>query len=140
MITAKHYLQVTKDDFERSAKSGAMVVQNQVQQAAAPFRTDTQGRSEAESFGEVTLARAGSCEAVRSEPIPPRGLEQSAETTEKQGVGAQSGTDSGTPLDKLAALAASLSPADRARLAELLLPQTDGPRTASASDHAADAS
>jgi hypothetical protein len=46
LIAAKHYLQVTDGDFERAAKSGAVALQNPVQQPAAPSRTDSQESSE----------------------------------------------------------------------------------------------
>ena len=40
-IAAKHYLQVTDDYFERAAKSGALALQNPVQQPAALSRTES---------------------------------------------------------------------------------------------------
>jgi hypothetical protein len=45
-IAAKHSLQVTDGDFERAAKSGAVALENGVQQAAALCRTDSQESSE----------------------------------------------------------------------------------------------
>src|SRR5262249_16793747 len=41
-VAAEHYLQVTDADFRRAAKSGAVALQNPVQQGAAPDSTDSQ--------------------------------------------------------------------------------------------------
>src|SRR5262249_23772565 len=42
LIAQKHYLQVTDEDFERAAKSGAGALQNQVQHASASVGTNSQ--------------------------------------------------------------------------------------------------
>jgi integrase len=79
LIAAKHYLQVTDEDFERAAKgaakSGAEAVQNPVQHAAAVSCTDTQVSAEAQNRGGFAQVGAGLCESVQDGRIPPRGLE-----------------------------------------------------------------
>src|SRR5207248_89663 len=57
LIAQKHYLTVTEGDFLRAAKSGAVAVQNPVQQAAAPSCMVSQDSPEAEAI-------AGLCETV----------------------------------------------------------------------------
>jgi hypothetical protein len=64
--------------------------------------------------------------------LPLVGLETTSKTPEKQGVVAQSGTDSGTlqeatNLEALAAELAKLPPAERARLAAMLLGEQVAP-------------
>jgi integrase len=54
IIAADHYLQVTDADFQRGAESGAVVVQNPVQQVTALDRTDSQ--SQPEVIGTATLS------------------------------------------------------------------------------------
>jgi integrase len=79
MIAVKHYLQVTDDYFEQAArgaaKSGAVSVQNPVQQPAAPSRTASPITTEARPEPGFPLVGAASCETVRDTCIPPRGLE-----------------------------------------------------------------
>jgi integrase len=63
-IAAKHYLQITEDDWQRAAKSGAVgqeaALQNPVQQEAAQTRTDSQGSPNP----------VGACELVRDSALP----------------------------------------------------------------------
>jgi integrase len=74
-IAQKHYLQVPDDYFERAAKSGAVVVQNPVQQPAAPVRTGVQESSEGKAGYGVVPAGATGCEMTRNQRAPRVGLE-----------------------------------------------------------------
>ena len=65
LIAAKHYLQVTEDHFESAAKSGAGVLQNAVQQTAAPSGTDSQDLTEDEDACRVLQD-----DASRSNSLP----------------------------------------------------------------------
>jgi hypothetical protein len=74
-VAADHYLQVTEADFQRAAQSGAVALQNPVQQVAAPDRGCSQAQPEA-------VGAATSCETVRVDATPggsrgvgPAGLE-----------------------------------------------------------------
>ena len=58
-VAAEHYLQVTEDHWRRAAASGAVALQNPVQQAAAPTRTDSQESPEALAACEVVRNGAG---------------------------------------------------------------------------------
>jgi integrase len=64
LIAAKHYLQVTDEDFERATKgaaeSDALIVQNPVQQPAAPTCGESQELTEGQSGYELELVGAGS--------------------------------------------------------------------------------
>jgi Phage integrase family len=83
LIAQKHYLQVTEDHFalattgpgKSGAKSGAVPVQNPVQQPAAPIRMESQEAAEGEESNDFMLAGAGVCEDVRSDLVPLVGLE-----------------------------------------------------------------
>jgi len=79
LIAAKHYLQVTDDDFQRAtqgaAKSAAVSVQNAVQQPAALVGTEWQEVPLDQNGCGLALVGAGSCENVQDRPVPPRGLE-----------------------------------------------------------------
>lgn len=75
MIAAKHYLQVTDDDFQRAAKSGAVVVQNPVQHPAAPSRTESPEMTKALESQGFVLNGTAPCDMVQCTNIPPRGLE-----------------------------------------------------------------
>ena len=78
-IAAKHYLQVTDEDFalasRGAAKSDARALQNAVQQAAARFRTESPETTEALVSQGFPLVGAASCEMVQDALVPPRGLE-----------------------------------------------------------------
>ena len=78
-IAAAHYLQVTDADFERAArgaaKSGAVEVQNAVQQPAAPFRTQlSELANHPCSMGDLQQ-NAEACELVRNAQVGTEGLE-----------------------------------------------------------------
>ena len=79
LIAAKHYLQVTDDDFEQAAngasESDALIMQNPVQQPAAPTCSDSQDSTEAQSHYGFGLVGAGTCEVVQTLRVPPTGLE-----------------------------------------------------------------
>ena len=79
LIAAKHYLQVTDDDFERAAKgaaeSDALAVQNPVQQPAARTCSYSQESTEPQSGYEFGLVGSRTCEMVQSDRVPPTGLE-----------------------------------------------------------------
>jgi integrase len=83
MIAAKHYLQVTEDHFRRAAQSGAVALQNPVQQAAAADGTDSQETTQPRRDSGVVLSGAAPCEMVRCTKIPPRGLERAQKTPGK---------------------------------------------------------
>ncbi len=74
-IAQKHYLQVTDDHFERAAKSGAVAVQNAVQQPAARSRTEAAESTQLGGDSDVVLARAAPCETVQDRKAPRVGLE-----------------------------------------------------------------
>jgi integrase len=78
-VAAEHYLQVTEADFEGAAKSGAVALQNPVQQAAAPSRTDsletTQARVDCGLVRDVAIC----CKSLPDNEIPPRGGEPPAD-------------------------------------------------------------
>jgi integrase len=68
VIAAKHYLQVTDADFKRASHYAS-------QQGAAPSGSISETTcTEPQDSAEMTLIAAG-CDAVRSDPVPPRGLE-----------------------------------------------------------------
>jgi len=79
LIAAKHYLQVTDDDFQRAtqgaAKSAAVSVQNAVQQPAAGSRTTFQKVAQATDDSDLVLVGAEACDDVQDRPVPPRGVE-----------------------------------------------------------------
>lgn len=82
-IAAKHYLQVTNDDFDRAAegaaKSGAVdaetALQNAVQQPAAGSRNVTQNAKKAQKTPSLLLVGATGCDYLHDTQVPPRGLE-----------------------------------------------------------------
>src|SRR5262249_25490920 len=61
LIAAKHYLQVTDEHFRRAAESGAPVLQNPVQQAAAQPRTEPQVSPQVEAACETVQLDASPC-------------------------------------------------------------------------------
>jgi hypothetical protein len=85
LIAAKHYLQVTEADFERAAKSGAVVLQNGLQQPAAPVCTDSQATPQAREGCGLVREDAICCNLLQDKGIPPRGLERTLKTPRKQG-------------------------------------------------------
>ena len=90
LIAQKHYLQVTDADFERAAKSGAVGVQNAVQQAPAPDGTESQGEPEAIAVAapsEMLRADAELCE-----------VEQYARRESNRSPQVTTGKDLGNPL------------------------------------------
>jgi hypothetical protein len=74
-VAAEHYLQVTEEDFRRGAKSGAVAVHFSVQHDTAPARTESQESAEGEGGCEVVREGARVGDSVRTELLPPRGLE-----------------------------------------------------------------
>ncbi len=62
-VATQHYLQVTEDHFRRAAKSGAVALQNSVQQPAAPTSTEWQAEPE-------STQKSGFCELVRLDANP----------------------------------------------------------------------
>jgi hypothetical protein len=74
-VAAEHYLQVTKAAYRRAAKSAAVVLQNPAQQPAAANRTGSHDQQKTPGFPGVLQTVAAGCDAVRNEPLPPRGLE-----------------------------------------------------------------
>lgn len=54
LIAQKHYLQVTEEDFRRGAESGAVAVQNAVQQPSAPDRSVSQDLPEVIGVASVS--------------------------------------------------------------------------------------
>jgi len=80
-IAAKHYLQLTDDDFdkavERGAESGAGLVQKAVPRPAAPFRSDRQEMRQAHSWYGLVRIGADSCVTLQEYQVPPRGVDLS---------------------------------------------------------------
>ncbi len=78
-VAAEHYLQVTDEDFRRGAESGAesgaVAVQNPVQQASAASRTDSQSKQKNPGKQGFLQSAAVACETAQIAQIPPRGLE-----------------------------------------------------------------
>ena len=70
---------MTDEDFERATKgaaeSDALIVQNPVQQPAAPTCGESQELTEGQSGYELALVGAGAREMVQSDLVPPTGLE-----------------------------------------------------------------
>ncbi len=64
LIAQKHYLQTTEDDFRRAAKSGALAVQNPVQQGAALICIEPQGQQKAPEKTGLLRKVATGCETV----------------------------------------------------------------------------
>ncbi len=79
LIAQKHYLQLTDADFERAArggaKSGAVDVQNAVQQPAAPSRIPSPELTQEADGQEVVLAGAKACEVLQERPLRLEGFE-----------------------------------------------------------------
>jgi integrase len=78
-VAAEHYLQVTEADFQKAgqpgAKSGAVVVQIPVQQAAASCRTASQETTQPHDCRGVVRESAGTCDATQVVEAPRVGLE-----------------------------------------------------------------
>jgi integrase len=75
LIAAKHYLQVTDDDFRRGAESGAQAAQIRAQQPAAPACTGSQETTEAPKGCEFAAVSAEGCDGVRSDQVRLEGFE-----------------------------------------------------------------
>jgi integrase len=125
-IAAKHYLQVTDEDFERGAKSGAFGVQNAVQQPSATFRNEMNESTEEKDSEGFMQEVAEDCDYLHSIPVPPTGLEPSQNTTEKSGSGSKSGAKSDAlltenpPLSLLNSKWPRLPERDRQTIMEIL--------------------
>ena len=78
-VAADHYLQLTEADFESAAKSaaesGAVAVQKAVQQAAAPFRNDSQETTQPRDACGVVRDSASWCETTQNHLVTPTGFE-----------------------------------------------------------------
>jgi hypothetical protein len=74
MVAAKHYLQVTDADFERAAKSGAVEVQNPVQQPAASSRKMSQVRTQAHADCGLVREVATCHKSLRDKRAPKNSL------------------------------------------------------------------
>ena len=78
-VAQKHYLQTREEDFERAAKcgaeSGAVVVQNAVQQAAVPSRVVSQDSLEGIVDYKVMREGANRCNTQQVFEAPREGLE-----------------------------------------------------------------
>jgi len=78
-IAAKHYLQLTEEDFDKAvqggAESGAVPVQKAVQQPAAWSRTKLQETLQAHTWYGLVRIGANSCVTLQEYLIPPRGVE-----------------------------------------------------------------
>jgi hypothetical protein len=72
---AAEYIQVKKEDLQRGAKSGAVAVHFPLQQVAAPTRTEAPEMQKTPVEPGFMLRTATACEKVRSDQLPPRGLE-----------------------------------------------------------------
>ena len=102
-VARKHYLQVTEEHFDQAiqggAKSGALVAQNQAQQAHAGSRREPQkGRSErAQSPEKAGREREslGKSHNLRDSKAEVHGNRTSDENTGKTAVVAESGAESG---------------------------------------------
>src|SRR5262249_40596162 len=87
-VAAKHYLQVTDADFERASHYAS-------QQDAAPSRSISKiACTEPQDSAEKTRI-AAACIAVRSDSVPPRGLESLPQTPGKTAISADGGAESG---------------------------------------------
>jgi integrase len=75
LVANKHYLQTTEEDFRRAAKSGAVALQNAVQQPAAPSRTDSQDSMEVKAGCEVVREGATGCKSLLDNKIRLEGFE-----------------------------------------------------------------
>jgi len=148
-VAAKHYLQVTDEDF-------AKAVQNPVQQVSAQTRTGSHAEQADSSEPHVCGSRQGEatpCEDMALAGMGRSGLEQDGATTGEGSNlrdstirgGAESGADraenaaneagrleviadllAGLPAAQRASVIAELGPAERATVARLLV--TKGPR------------
>ena len=78
-IAARHYLTVTDEDFARAAQggaeSGAVAVQNAVQQAAARNCTGSQEIKKAHEDKGFLPSIANPCDTAHPPIVPPRGVE-----------------------------------------------------------------
>ncbi len=75
LVAQKHYLQVTEDDFQRAAKSGAVALQNGVQQAAARVRNNSQASAQPLEECDSTRNDDEKCDSSQDERIRPEGFE-----------------------------------------------------------------
>jgi integrase len=74
-VATAHYLQVTEDHFKRAAKSGAVALQNAVQQPAAPSGTGSQERPEPSAAADVVRSPATVCGYVQDGGLAAAGFE-----------------------------------------------------------------
>src|SRR5262249_54248496 len=74
-VAAEHYLQVTDADFRRAAKSGAVALQNPVQQGAAPDSTDSQETTQPRESCGVVRDGAKCYDSIPDIKAPRVGLE-----------------------------------------------------------------
>ena len=78
-IAARHYLQVTDADFDRAvyggASSGAVAVQNPVQQPPVTFGIHSQEKQQAPDDQGLVQSVANPCNGVQEYPVTPTGLE-----------------------------------------------------------------
>ena len=82
LVAAKHYLQVTDEDFQRAsqggAESGARVAQNAAQQRAAMRGNTSQQTRKAPEKQGSSRSLAGVCDIVQIPQVGPAGLEPAA--------------------------------------------------------------
>jgi integrase len=78
-IAARHYLQVTDADFDRAVQggafSGAVAVQNAVQQPSAGNCRVSQETTQARGVQGLVQSVANPCDTVQKYLLPPRGIE-----------------------------------------------------------------
>ena len=78
-IAAKHYLQLTDEDFDKAvqggAESGAVPVQKAVQRPAALSRINWQEMLQAHTVYGLVRIGANSCVTLQEYVVPPRGVE-----------------------------------------------------------------
>src|ERR1051326_8665510 len=75
LVAQTHYLQVTDDDFRRAAKSGAVALQNGVQQAAASIRNGSQESAQVLEDCDTTRNDGEGCDSSQDQPLRPEGFE-----------------------------------------------------------------
>ena len=136
-VTDDHYQQAVKDTTERGTESGtanaentSKAAQNQAQHPAATRRTEPQETQKGPLKRALLPAAAIWCEALPDSQVPPRGVEQNAQSPGKTPALMESGTVCGTPGAPRAPLDAdlrticdawpTLSPQMRAALLALL--------------------
>ena len=74
-VAMAHYLSTTEDHFQRTAKSGAVALQNAVQQETARDRTDSQDSPEVLAGCESVREGAAQCYLRQERSLTPRGFE-----------------------------------------------------------------